>query len=47
LEIDEYLGRRAKEATEIRAEIDRNYTPEQRAFLDRLKKMSAERRAEA
>jgi len=47
LEIDEYLGRRAKEATELRAEIERNYTPEQRAFLDRLKKMSAERRAEA
>jgi uncharacterized protein (DUF433 family) len=46
-EIDDYLVRRANEAAELRAEIERNYTPEHRAFLERLKKMSAERRAES
>ncbi len=43
-ELDVYLQRRQEEAERIRAEVEANYTPEQRMRHERLRKMVEEKR---
>lgn len=44
-ELDSYLKQRNEEAQRIRAEIEANYTPEQRAFIERMKRLKAEKQS--
>lgn len=46
VELDEYLQRRDAEAERIRQEIEASYTPEQRAFTERLRKAAEAKRRE-
>ena len=43
-DLDDYLKRRAEEAERIRQEIEANYTPEQKARHEQLRKLAAEKR---
>ena len=43
-ELDAYLKQREEEAERLRQEIEANYTPEQRAFQERLRALAAEKR---
>lgn len=43
-EIDAYLQRRDEEAERIRQEVEANYTPEQKAFHERIRKTAGEKR---
>jgi uncharacterized protein (DUF433 family) len=43
-ELDAYLQRREEEAERIRQEIEANYTPEQKAFNERVRKLLEEKR---
>jgi uncharacterized protein (DUF433 family) len=45
-ELDAYLKRREEEGERIRQEIEANYTPEQRARHERLRKLAEEKRRE-
>lgn len=45
-ELDAYLKRRDEEAERIRQEIEASYTPEQRAFNDRVRLLVEEKRRE-
>ena len=45
-ELDFYLHHREEEAERIRLEIEANYTPEQKAFNERLRKLAQEKRRE-
>lgn len=45
-EIDAYLQRREDEAERIRREVEANYTPEQKAFNEHIRKLSEEKRRE-
>lgn len=43
-ELDAYLQRRAEEADRIRQEAEANYTPEQKAFHERIRNAAAAKR---
>lgn len=43
-ELDLYLQQRNEEAEQIRQKIEANYTPEQRAFNDHVRKLAEEKR---
>ena len=45
-ELDAYLQRREEEAERIRLEVEANYTPEQKAFNERIRKLAEEKRRE-
>ena len=45
-EVDAYLKQREAEAARIRAEVEANYTPEQRASVERLRALAAQKRRE-
>jgi uncharacterized protein (DUF433 family) len=45
-ELDAYLQRRDEEAERIRREVEANYTPEQKAFNERIRKLAEEKRRE-
>ena len=45
-ELDVYLQRREEEAERIRLEVEANYTPEQKAFNERIRKLAEEKRRE-
>jgi uncharacterized protein (DUF433 family) len=43
-ELDAYLQRREEEAERIRQEVEGNYTPQQKAFNERIRKLAEEKR---
>ena len=43
-ELDAYLQRRDEEAEHIRQKVEANYTPEQKAFHERIRKAAAAKR---
>ncbi len=43
-ELDAYLQRRDEEAERLRQEIEANYTPEQKAFNERIRKLVEDKR---
>ena len=45
-ELDAYLRRREEEAERIRQEVEANYTQEQKAFNERIRKLAEEKRRE-
>lgn len=45
-ELDTYLQRREEDAERIRLEVEANYTPEQKAFNERIRKLAEEKRRE-
>jgi uncharacterized protein (DUF433 family) len=45
-ELDAYLQRRDEEAERIRQEVEANYTPEQKAFNERVRTLVEEKRRE-
>jgi uncharacterized protein (DUF433 family) len=45
-ELDAYLKRREEEAERIRQEVEAHYTPEQKAFNERIRKLAEETRRE-
>lgn len=44
--IDDYLDKNRQDADRIRAEIEANYTPEQKASIERLRKLKTDRNKE-
>lgn len=45
-ELDAYLQHREEEAERIRLEVEANYTSEQKAFNERIRKLAEEKRRE-
>ena len=45
-ELDVYLKRREEEAENIRQEVEARYTPQQKAFNERIRKLAEEKRRE-
>ncbi len=45
-ELDAYLQRREEEAERIRTDVEAHYTPEQKAFNARIRKLAEEKRHE-